>query len=86
MTPKMLYHTTTPKKLQRYEISKRIISPVRGFLTKEAAEYWAKRHGRSILIMFKATKPWKLPDHHNRHGTAWWNEGDIETFEVVGEI
>ena len=85
MAAKILYHATTPKKLKRYEASKRIISPVRGFTTEAAARYWAKRTGRSIIVSFATTRPYKLPDHHNKYGTAWWNEGDVVDYCVLGE-
>jgi len=78
-----LYHATTPRKLARYIASGRIIQPVRGFTTPEAAKHWAVRHGRSIILEFDALRPWKLPDHHNRHGTAWWNEGDVVEWREI---
>ena len=72
-----LYHCTTPKKIDRYNISGRILQPVRGFSTKEAATKWCQLTGRTVILSFEAHNVWKLPDHHNRFGTAWWNEGDI---------
>ena len=72
-----LYHCTTPKKLKRYKASNRIIQPVRGFSTLEAAKKWCSLTGRTIVLSFEASNVWKLPDHHNKYGTAWWNEGDI---------
>lgn len=41
-----LYHVTTPKKMQRYHTTGHIISPVRGFITLQAAMAWACKVGR----------------------------------------
>lgn len=81
-----LYHCTTPKKIKRYETSGRIISPVRGFSTLLAAQKWCQLTGRTIILSFEANKVWKLPDHHNQYGTAWWNEGDIINYSEVLRI
>ena len=72
-----LFHCTTPKKYKRYEISNRIIAPVRGFSTLEAAKKWCELTGRTMILSFNCDNVWKLPDHHNKYGTAWWNETDI---------
>ena len=80
-----LYHVTTPKKLEKYEISGRIIQPVRGFRNQRAAEFWAKRTLRSVILEVEADRPHKLPDHHNKYGEAWWNDGDIVSWKRVGE-
>lgn len=73
----ILYHATTPKKARLYRESGRIIAPVRGFTTIEGAMAWGMKVGRSVVLKFEATKPHKLPDHHNEFGEAWWNDGDI---------
>jgi len=78
-----LYHCTTPKKLARYKASRRIISPVRGFSTELAAKKWCELTGRTIILSFESETPWKLPDHHNRFGTAWWNEGDVLNYTEI---
>ena len=75
--PDKLYHCTTPKKLARYKASNCIIPPVRGFSTIEAATEWCRLTGRSIIVELPTTTVWKLPDHHNQYGTAWWNEEQV---------
>lgn len=73
-----LFHCTTPKKLNKYKSSGRIILPVRGFDTLAAAREWGRLHHRHIVLQFESEKVHKLPDHHNRFGRAWWAEEDIE--------
>jgi len=75
-----LYHATTQKKAKRYRESGKIHSPVRGFTTEKAAMAWAMKVGRTVIIEFDANKPYKLPDHHNIFGEAWWNDGDVVTY------
>lgn len=72
-----LYHVTTQNKVKRYHHSSRIISPVRGFTTLQAAMAWAIKVKRTIILSFEADNPHKLPDHHNQFGEAWWNDGDV---------
>ena len=79
----LLYHVTTPKKTRRYRQSGRIHKPVRGFTTMQAALAWGCKTGRKIIIAFEATKPYKLPDHHNRFGEAWWNDEDVTEWKCV---
>ena len=71
-----LYHVTTEKKLARYRSNRipQILPPVRGFSTEAAAWYWARRTGRSIVLRVETPDAvtYKLPDHHNRHGCAYW--------------
>jgi hypothetical protein len=78
-----LYHVTTPKKVRKYHESGRINSPVRGFDTIQAAMAWGMKVGRTIILMIDADKPYKLPDHHNKFGEAWWNDGPIESWKCV---
>jgi hypothetical protein len=26
---------------------------------------------------------YKLPDHHNEYGEAWWNDGDVYIFKCI---
>lgn len=73
----ILYHATTPNKCRLYRESKRICAPVRGFTTHSAAMAWAMKTGRTVILEFDASHPHKLPDHHNRFGEAWWNDGDV---------
>jgi len=69
----LLYHATTPKKVQHYHASGRIIAPVRGFTTLQAAMAWACKTGRSVV----------LPDHHNAFGEAWWIDHDVSAWKCV---
>jgi len=79
----ILYHVTTPKKAKLYSESRRIIAPVRGFTTLLAAMAWAVKTHRTVVIEFETTAPYKLPDHHNRYGDAWWNDGDVTDYRCV---
>lgn len=78
-----LYHATTQKKTKNYKESGCIKSPVRGFTTLQAAMAWSMKVGRTIIYEFQAPKPYKLPDHHNEFGEAWWNDGDVVDFKCV---
>lgn len=71
--PEKLYHATTPRKAERYRQSGRIIAPVRGFTTLQAAMAWAMKVGRTVIYELPAPehKTHKLPDHHNQFGEAW---------------
>ena len=72
-----LYHATSQGKAKQYRQTGRIIAPVRGFTTMQAAMAWAMKVNRTVILSFDTTAPHKLPDHHNRFGEAWWNDGDI---------
>lgn len=78
--PTKLYHCTTPKKANLYGNTGHICSPVRGFDTKEAAMAWCIKTGRTVI--FELTG-WgqddihKLPDHHNKFGTAYWVDMNV---------
>lgn len=78
-----LYHVTTEKKAKQYRISGAIHAPVRGFTTLAGAMAWAIKTGRRVIIEFEAMNPHKLPDHHNKYGEAWWNDGDISHWDCV---
>lgn len=78
-----LYHATTPKKAKRYRTTGFIKSPVRGFDTQMGAMAWAMKVGRTVILEFNAEQPHKLPDHHNRYGYAWWNDGNIADWHCV---
>jgi hypothetical protein len=80
---KILYHATTPKKAQRYRETGAILAPVRGFTTLEAAMAWAVKVGRTVIYEIECPMAYKLPDHHNRFGEAWWNDGDVSGFRCV---
>lgn len=79
----ILYHVTTPKKVRKYRKTGSILSPVRGFTTLIAAMAWAIKTGRSVILEFKADNPYKLPNHHNKWGEAWWNDGNIKEYKCV---
>ncbi len=83
MNPMILYHATTPKKARLYRASGRILAPVRGFTTIQAAMAWAMKVGRTVIYEIQAPNPHKLPDHHNQYGEAWWNDGDVLDFKCV---
>jgi len=72
-----IYHVTTEKKAKKYRTSGKIIAPVRGFNTLKAAMFWAMKTGRTVIYEVNADNPYKLPDHHNNFGFAWWNDGDV---------
>lgn len=79
----MLYHATTQKKAKLYRNVGKIKAPVRGFTTDKAAMAWAMKVGRTVILEFIAKQPHKLPDHHNKFGEAWWNDGDVENWKCV---
>lgn len=74
-----LYHVTTPKKARKYHETGAILKPVRGFTTLKAAMAWAIKTNRSVI--YKVNAPdvycYKLPDHHNKFGDAWWVDKDV---------
>ena len=78
-----LYHVTTPKKVKRYKETGCILAPVRGFTTLIAAMAWAIKTGRTVILEIKADHPYKLPDHHNQQGDAWWNDGNVKEYKCV---
>ena len=78
-----LYHATTQKKAKHYRDNGFIKSPVRGFTTLKAAMVWAMKVGRTVIYEIDCYNPHKLPDHHNKFGEAWWNDGDITEFKCV---
>ena len=75
-----LYHACSQKQAKRYRESGCIKTPVRGFTTEKAAMAWAMKVGRTVILEFEAIKPYKLPDHHNQFGEAWWNDGDVKDY------
>lgn len=73
----VLYHVTTPKKAKNYSASGCIHRPVRGFTTLMAAMAWAVKTQRSVIYAVEGDKAYKLPDHHNKYGEAWWLDEDV---------
>ena len=78
-----LYHSTTAKKAKRYHASGCIKAPVRGFTTLQTAMLWSIKTGRKVIYEIIADTPYKLPDHHNRFGDAWWNDGDVPIDKIT---
>lgn len=72
-----LYHCTTLKKAKKYKQTGYIRKPVRGFTNIKSAMFWCMKTNRTIIYKIKCCKPYKLPDHHNKFGEAWWNDDDI---------
>jgi hypothetical protein len=79
----ILYHVTTPGKAKRYRESNYIKAPVRGFATLLGAMAWAIKTQRTVIYEIECNQPHKLPDHHNKYGEAWWNDGNITNFKCV---
>jgi hypothetical protein len=74
-----LFHVTTEKKAKAYRDSGSIHSPVRGFDSLPAAMFWAMKTGRKVIYRIECSESetYKLPDHHNDFGTAFWTEFKI---------
>jgi hypothetical protein len=79
----ILYHATTPRKIERYQNTRTILMPVRGFDTMEAAELWGRKTMRTKIVKFESNRVHKLPDHHNKYGRAFWAEENISEYEVL---
>ena len=77
-----LYHVTTPKKAKHYRDSGFIKKPVRGFDTLLAAMAWAIRTGRTVIYLLDGDPAYKLPDHHNRFGEAYWIDQNIPVDKI----
>lgn len=75
-----LYHVTTEKKAKLYGMGGRIHKPVRGFTTLQGAMAWAMQTGRRVIYEIEGSPAYKLPDHHNEFGEAWWIDEDVTTF------
>jgi len=82
-----LYHVTTKKKAKLYSKIGSIKPPVRGFDTLLAAMAWAIKTGRKVIYVFETddSKTWKLPDHHNKYGEAWWTENRVDYKDIKCE-
>lgn len=75
-----IYHVTTPKKAKLYRDTGYIRKQVRGFTTLQAAMAWAIKTRRTVIYEIESNKAYKLPDHHNEFGEAWWFDEDIKFF------
>ena len=79
----VLYHVTTNKKAKMYRQTGAIIRPVRGFDTLQGAMAWAIKTGRKVIYRIEGSPVYKLPDHHNIWGNAWWIDKDVKDFKCV---
>lgn len=77
-----LYHATTPKKAKLYRGAGCICKPVRGFTTLQGAMAWAMKVGRTIIYEVEGETAYKLPDHHNVFGEAWWIDSDVSVENI----
>jgi len=77
-----LYHATTEKKAKNYRVTGYIKKPVRGFTTLQAAMAWAMKVGRTVIYEINETPAYKLPDHHNIFGEAWWIDKDVSVDNI----
>jgi len=75
----ILYHVTTPAKVRKYHQTGCILCPVRGFTTEKAAMFWAMKTQRTVILRIDSVgkEAYKLPDHRNQFGEAWWIDSDI---------
>ena len=80
-----LYHATTEKKARLYREGGRIHAPVRGFTTLMGAMAWALKVGRKVIYEVTQDESvcYKLLDHHNKYGEAWWFDLDVTDFHCV---
>ena len=78
-----LYHVTTNKKAKTYRETGYIKPPVRGFTTLQSAMAWAIKSGRKVIYEIEGEPAYKLPDHHNKWGEAWWIDNEIYSFRCV---
>jgi hypothetical protein len=77
-----LYHATSEKLARSYRSAGKIMRPVRGFTTIMAAMAWAMKTGRTVIYTFDGEPAYKLPDHHNKFGEAWWVDADIPASSI----
>ena len=78
-----LYHATSEKKARHYRNTGHIIKPVRGFTTLMAAMAWSIKVGRKVIYEVEGNPAYKLPDHHNEFGEAWWIDENVKEFKCV---
>ena len=78
-----LYHVASAKHAKQYRVTEYIRNPVRGFTTIEAALAWACKVERKVIYEVTGEPCYKLPDHHNRFGEAWWIDNDVTQFVCV---
>jgi hypothetical protein len=75
----VLYHATTARKAKMYNTTGRIVAPVRGFDSVTGALAWACKVGRKVILEIEVepARVYKLPDHHNAFGTAFFTDTDV---------
>lgn len=78
-----LFHATKEKMAKKYRETGYIKSPVRGFTTLKGAMAWAIKSNRKVIYEIECPNPYKLPDHHNKYGEAWWNDGNVHEFKCI---
>ena len=66
------FHVTTPAKLARYEATGCILPPVRFWRSRECADRWAQRVGRTVVLQIDVPDlAYPMPDHQPPM-MAWW--------------
>ena len=86
MKPSRLYHCTTQKKAKLYRESNHIINPVRGFDNFQAALAWCVKTGRTVILELDGWEQedvHKLPDHHNKYGSAYWVDKNVTSWKGI---
>ena len=78
----ILFHCTTPKKLERYKNTGCILSPVRAWKFLNSAKAWNKRTGRTIILKFEVDEAYPLPDHKPM-GHAYWADENIREWQII---
>jgi len=77
---KKVYHVTTPRKLKRYELTGGILPPVRYWTTLYSAVRWARRTGRTLILVFDEPEDsYPLPIK----GGAKWCKEMVRKWEVI---
>lgn len=75
-----MYHVTTSKKLERYEVTGAILPPVRYWTTTYSALKWMNKTGRNVLLSFdEPTNSHPLP----MKGGAKWSDGLVVEWDVI---
>jgi hypothetical protein len=83
--PPILYHCASNKLAKKYRLSGCIQAPVRGFDSLMGAMAWCIKVGRTVIYEIRSIPDttYKLPDHHNQFGSAWWIDANVENFKCV---
>src|SRR5690625_5011209 len=70
------------QKAKKYRETGAICSPVRGFTTLQAAMSLAIKTHRTVIYEVNGEPAYKLPDHHNKFGEAWWIDSDVKVENI----